>query len=143
MQARVRWHRSLQLRVVSTTLVLSVLVIAVLGFFLVQEIATGLLNTEEATATSQVSAGRTSALGLSSVNVLAQPSSNPPTSNPVYVAGVTARSLQVAGGTAGNYLVLVHLTSTSHMVDNAAANVPWVAQNSVNPSATIPPDLIT
>jgi len=72
MQARVRWHRSLQLRVVSTTLVLSVLVIAVLGFFLVQEIATGLLNTEEATATSQVSAGRTSALGLSSVNVLAQ-----------------------------------------------------------------------
>jgi two-component system sensor histidine kinase MtrB len=142
MRARIRWHRSLQLRVVSTTLVLSVLVIAVLGFFLVQEIATGLLNTEEATATSQVSAGRTSALGLSSVNVLAQPSSNPPTSNPVYVAGVTARSLQVAGGTAGNYLVLVHLTSTSHMVDNAAANVPWVAQNSVNPSATIPQDLI-
>ena len=31
-QLRSRWHRSLQLRVVSTTLVLSALVIAVLGF---------------------------------------------------------------------------------------------------------------
>ncbi len=41
---RLRWHRSLQLRVVSTTLLLSVLVIAVLGFFLIQSVAAGLLN---------------------------------------------------------------------------------------------------
>jgi two-component system, OmpR family, sensor histidine kinase MtrB len=143
MRARIRWHRSLQLRVVSTTLVLSAVVIAVLGFFLVQEIATGLLHGVEAAATSQVSAGRTSALGLSSVNVLAQPSSNSPTSNPVYVADNTARYLQASGGTAGNYLVLVHLTSTPHMADDAAANVPWVGQNSVNPSATVPRDLVT
>ena len=39
-----RWHRSLQLRVVSTTLLLSVLVIAVLGFFLIQSVAAGLLT---------------------------------------------------------------------------------------------------
>ena len=38
-QLRSRWRRSLQLRVVCTTLVLSALVIAVLGFFLVQQIA--------------------------------------------------------------------------------------------------------
>jgi two-component system sensor histidine kinase MtrB len=31
-----RWHRSLQLRVIGTTLVVSVVVVAVLGIFLVQ-----------------------------------------------------------------------------------------------------------
>ena len=49
-QVRLRWHRSLQLRVVSTTLVLSVLVIAVLGFFLVQSVEAGLLNSAENSA---------------------------------------------------------------------------------------------
>src|SRR6516225_2860240 len=39
---RSRWNRSLQLRVVGTTLVLSALVIAVLGFYLVQLTANGL-----------------------------------------------------------------------------------------------------
>ena len=48
---------------VSTTLVLSVLVIAVLGFFLVQTIAAGLLRNAEKSATTQVDAGRTSAWG--------------------------------------------------------------------------------
>jgi two-component system sensor histidine kinase MtrB len=38
-----RWHRSLQLRVVGTTLVISAVVIAVLGFFLTWQIADGLL----------------------------------------------------------------------------------------------------
>jgi hypothetical protein len=71
--ARIRWHRSLQLRVVSTTLVLSALVIAVLGFFLVQAIEEGLLSGVEQSATVQVSAGRSSALGLSSVTVQATP----------------------------------------------------------------------
>ena len=33
-----RWHRSLQLRVVSTTLVISATMIAVLGFFLTEQI---------------------------------------------------------------------------------------------------------
>jgi two-component system sensor histidine kinase MtrB len=136
-QVRIRWHRSLQLRVVSTTLVLSALVIAVLGFFLVQSIAAGLLSSVENSATTQVSAGHYSALGLSSVNVLQQPSPDSPTANAVYVAQVIARSLQQPSGSTGNYLVFVHLTNSS------SANVPWVAQNSVNPSATVPPDLIT
>src|SRR4029077_8957459 len=49
-QLHSRWHRSLQLRVVCTTLVLSALVIAVLGFFLVQSIAEGLLSRAESAA---------------------------------------------------------------------------------------------
>ena len=47
---RGRWHRSLQLRVVATTLVISALMVAVLGFFLVQQIAGGLLANERRSA---------------------------------------------------------------------------------------------
>ena len=72
-QLKTRWHRSLQLRVVSTTLVLSVLVIAVLGFFLVQSVMAGLLSSAENSADTQVKNGLTSAVGQSTVNVLAEP----------------------------------------------------------------------
>jgi two-component system sensor histidine kinase MtrB len=48
------WHRSLQLRVVGTTLVISAAVIAVLGFFLTEQIADGLLYNAETSARAQV-----------------------------------------------------------------------------------------
>jgi len=54
-----RWHRSLQLRVIGTTLVVSVVVVAVLGIFLMQQIASGLLNSEQKAATIQASEGYT------------------------------------------------------------------------------------
>ena len=38
-----RWHRSLRLRVIGTTLVVSLAVVVVLGIFLIQQIATGLI----------------------------------------------------------------------------------------------------
>ena len=43
---RRRWHRSLQLRVVATTMVISAIVVAVLGFFLVQQITSDLQANE-------------------------------------------------------------------------------------------------
>ncbi len=52
-----RWHRSLQLRVIGTTLVISIAVVAVLGIFLIQQIANGLLEHERAQALSQTSDG--------------------------------------------------------------------------------------
>jgi two-component system, OmpR family, sensor histidine kinase MtrB len=54
-----RWQRSLQLRVIGTTLVISVAVVAVLGVFLMQQIASGLLNSERKAATIQASEGYT------------------------------------------------------------------------------------
>jgi len=54
---RHRWRRSLQLRVVGTTLVISATVIAVLGFFLTEQIASGLLINAENTARGQVVTG--------------------------------------------------------------------------------------
>jgi two-component system, OmpR family, sensor histidine kinase MtrB len=56
-----RWHRSLQLRVVGTTLVISAAVIAVLGFFLTEQIAGGLLRNAELSARAQVETGLSSA----------------------------------------------------------------------------------
>ena len=54
---RRRWHRSLQLRVVATTAVISVVVVTVLGFFLVQEIESGLLNSARTSGAHQLSEG--------------------------------------------------------------------------------------
>jgi two-component system, OmpR family, sensor histidine kinase MtrB len=59
---RARWRSSLKLRVVGTTLALSAVVIAVLGFFLMQQIASGLLRNTEGTATAQTQAGMNQAL---------------------------------------------------------------------------------
>ncbi len=62
-QVRRRWHRSLQLRVVATTMIISVVVVAALGFFLMQQIAAGLLNSARTSAATQISEGLTEAKG--------------------------------------------------------------------------------
>ncbi len=54
---RLRWHRSLQLRVAATTAVISVAVVALLGVFLVQQIAAGLLANERSAALHQAENG--------------------------------------------------------------------------------------
>jgi two-component system sensor histidine kinase MtrB len=54
-----RWHRSLQLRVIGTTLAVSVVVVAVLGIFLVQQIASGLFSNARKAAIVQTSDGLT------------------------------------------------------------------------------------
>ena len=138
-QLGTRWRRSLQFRVVSTTLVLCVLVIAVLGFFLVQTIMVGLVASAEKSATAQATAGRSTVLGLSSVLVLQPPEADSPTANAPYVAQVAARTALEQGGSAGNYLVAVHLTDSGAMSSTA---VPWVAENTFSPSATVPSDLL-
>ena len=56
-RVRYRWHRSLQLRVVGTTLVISATVIAVLGFFLTEQINQGLVLNAESSARTQMLAG--------------------------------------------------------------------------------------
>jgi two-component system, OmpR family, sensor histidine kinase MtrB len=58
---RHRWHRSLQLRVVGTTLVISAVMIAILGFFLINQIADGLLADAVASARAQVLIGYSTA----------------------------------------------------------------------------------
>jgi two-component system sensor histidine kinase MtrB len=68
-----RWHRSLQLRVVGTTLVISAAVIAVLGFFLTVQIEQGLVLNAENSARTQMLAGLNTARAQSLVST--QPAS--------------------------------------------------------------------
>jgi two-component system sensor histidine kinase MtrB len=128
-QLRSRWHRSLQLRVVSTTLVLSALVIAVLGFFLVQSIAQGLLSSAESADRNQVQSGAVTALGQNSLRVL-----DPPNGQSTALSIATA--LQRASGNTGSYLVFVQLTGVG------GTGAQWAGQRTVNITATIPPDLM-
>ncbi|MGO9504177.1 MAG: MtrAB system histidine kinase MtrB [Streptosporangiaceae bacterium] len=71
---RVRWHSSLQLRVVTTTLVISAIVVSALGVFLMQQITASLLASKIKAATSQVD----SALGTvqSQKDVYSRPTGN-------------------------------------------------------------------
>jgi two-component system sensor histidine kinase MtrB len=62
-QLRRRWHRSLQLRVVATTMIISVVVVAALGYFLMQHIAAGLLIDTQTSASTQIAEGLAVAKG--------------------------------------------------------------------------------
>ena len=132
-QLRSRWHRSLQLRVVSTTLVLSALVIAVLGFFLVQSIAAGLLSSAESTDRNQVQNGAIFAFGQAGLGVLEPPQNQ---FDALSTAQNIATALQKTSGNTGSYLVFVQLT------DGGPVGAQWAGQRTVNITATIPPDLI-
>jgi two-component system, OmpR family, sensor histidine kinase MtrB len=131
-QLRSRWHRSLQLRVVSTTLVLSALVIAVLGFFLVQSIAAGLLTSAENSARNQVENGAGFASDQNNLHVL-EPQSQ---FDSLITAETLTSALQKTSGSTGSYLVFIQLTT------GGPVGVQWVGQRAVNITATIPPDLI-
>ncbi len=132
-QLRSRWHRSLQLRVVSTTLVLSALVIAVLGFFLVQSIAAGLLSSAESADRAQVQNGANFAFDQPGLHVLDPPQNQ---FDALSTAVPIATALQTASGNTGSYLVFVQLTN------GGPVGAQWAAQRTVNITATIPPNLI-
>src|SRR5258708_20703583 len=56
-----RWLRSLQLRVITTTLIISAVVVTVVGFFLMQQIASDQLKAKETQAGNLVGSGQISA----------------------------------------------------------------------------------
>jgi two-component system, OmpR family, sensor histidine kinase MtrB len=101
-----RWHRSLQLRVVGTTLVISAAVIAVLGFFLTEQIADGLLLNAETSAGAQALTALGQAQSVSGVT------SYPATGEAArQVQGSIAALVLPTSGTAA-YSVAVRLNQT-------------------------------
>jgi two-component system sensor histidine kinase MtrB len=69
-RAYARWRRSIQLRVVATTMVISVVVVAVLGVFLMQQITTALLDAKEKAAAQQLEEGLSiAARDLTNINM--------------------------------------------------------------------------
>ncbi len=131
-QLRRRWRRSLQLRVVTTTLALSTLVIAVLGFFLTQQISDGLLLNKEKSATAQVSQGLT--VAESNANLTRAPTSAAIANNFLYP---TAQELQDASGNNSSYIVVIEVNPSRVKSPFYIGGVAGGA----DPGASIPPAL--
>jgi two-component system sensor histidine kinase MtrB len=130
-KVKYRWRRSLQLRVVGTTLVISATMIAVLGFFLTEQIAYGLLTNAENSAKVQALDGLNTARSQPGL-------SQPPTpQNTQQFMTSIAQKLQPQNGGSPNYYVVVGLNS--ELTDQAGYS-PWVT--SVDPTATLPPALV-
>src|SRR6185437_10558977 len=103
---RLRWRRSLQLRVVGTTLVISATMIAILGFFLTEQIATGLQVNAGSAARAQTLGGINTARGSLSGNLYVPPKPNAAQQ----FMNTVAKELQpVITGTAPPYYVIVGL----------------------------------
>ncbi|HET6187181.1 MAG TPA: MtrAB system histidine kinase MtrB [Trebonia sp.] len=131
-KAKYRWRRSLQLRVVGTTLVISATVIAVLGFFLTEQIAYGLLTNAENSAKTQALDGLNTARSQPGLT-------QPPT--PQYAQQFMtsiAQKLQPQNSGNPDYYVVIGLNMNSELADQAGYS-PWVTNI---PTATLPPALI-
>jgi two-component system, OmpR family, sensor histidine kinase MtrB len=123
-----RWRRSLQLRVVGTTLLISATMIAVLGFFLTWQIAYGLLNNAENSAKTQTLDGRNTA--LSQPNLTQRPT---PEQAWAFMTAL-AKQLQP---TTPNYYIVVGLNTE---LANEAGYVQYVS--SIDATHTLPPALV-
>jgi two-component system sensor histidine kinase MtrB len=129
---RHRWRRSLQLRVVGTTLVISATVIAVLGFFLTEQIASGLLLNAENTARAQV------VTGLNTAQSQAGWTNNPPDGQAAMQAMASIdHLLQPRSGTA-SYSVAVGLSADLRVKPGYS---PW-AETGFDAGTTLPAALV-
>src|ERR1700761_3837686 len=99
---RLRWRRSLQLRVVGTTLVVSAVMVAVLGFFLTEQIAGGLLGNAETSDREQVITGLSNARSQSGLTT--PPPSGQAANQFIYSLD---SSLQPTTNSTGSYSVAV------------------------------------
>jgi two-component system sensor histidine kinase MtrB len=99
-----QWRRSLQLRVITATLVVSGLVVAVLGVVLMQEIAQNVIGSKEKAADNIASVGLN--LAKNTIGVTGTPTS----SAPQLMYGIVQK-LQATGssGPGNNYAVMVTL----------------------------------
>ncbi|MBB2909728.1 two-component system sensor histidine kinase MtrB [Streptosporangium becharense] len=108
---RVFW-RSLQLRVVTSTMVISIVVVAVLGVFLMQEIARATLEAREGAARSEAQADRNAVLGYLN-QPAAEPAKQPAESGQPLQAGGGSPLSQATGalarraGSASRYSVII------------------------------------
>jgi len=129
-----RWRRSLQLRVVSTTLVISVIIIAVLGFFLTEQISYGLLANAEKSAKAQTLAELNTARSLSGLT------QEPNAETALQFMYNVGQKLQPTCSPTTTYCVVVGLNSD---LAGRPGFVPWVS-SAGDPARTgmVPPALI-
>ena len=131
-QIKYRWHRSLQLRVVGTTLVISAAVIAVLGFFLTEQIEQGLVLNAESSARTQMLAGLNTARAQSVV-------STQPASGAAAWAVMTSLGTALQPNNSGSirYYVAVGPNTT---LQGIAGFPPW--DSSIDAADSLPPTIL-
>ncbi len=127
---RARWHRSLQLRVVGTTLVISASVIAVLGFFLTEQINNGLWVNAKNAARAQTLSALDTARSLP--GLINQPT---PQSAFNFMNSAGAALQPTDYGTTPPYYAVLGMSAD---LRGTPGYVPWM--NNVN--ATLPPALL-
>jgi two-component system, OmpR family, sensor histidine kinase MtrB len=125
-RARARWRGSIQVRVVTTTLAVSALVVALLGIFLMQQITNALLGAKERAALLQLDEGVTVAQGRLATS---NPGSEETKSN---LNGVVT-SLAHRSGPSGLYEVII--------LDSNDPGIAGFSSNSILPSS-VPARLI-
>jgi two-component system sensor histidine kinase MtrB len=130
-KAKQRWHRSLQLRVVGTTLVISATVIAVLGFFLTEQIQHDLLLSAESSARTQALADLNTARSFASLT------QEPTPDSATRFMTSAASALQPTNSGTPTYYVVVGLNA---QFAQRPGFLPWVS--SVKLPATLPPALL-
>jgi two-component system, OmpR family, sensor histidine kinase MtrB len=107
-----RWHRSLQLRVIGTTVAISAAVIAILGFFLTESIAGGLLLNAENSASIQARSAQQYAESQDGVD--ATPGSDGQASKVMHQVGEALQSSGSAtSGSGSDYYIAVRLGNVS------------------------------
>ena len=122
------WRRSLFIRVTSTTLVLSIVVVGALGFLLLSRVTTGLLEAKERSAVGEASAGLGEAQRL-----LDAADTGPSTPSPARLVDGVVTSLATRAGSPATFEVLL-LSSLSD------AGAPERGTNLVAVTS-VPPDL--
>jgi two-component system sensor histidine kinase MtrB len=110
-RAYARWRRSIQLRVVATTMVISVIVVAVLGVFLMQQITTALLDAKEKAAAQQLEEG----LSIAQRDLATIDTGDP--SDVQAKLDALSKSLASRSGPSGLYQVVVLLDPTNAAID--------------------------
>lgn len=112
------WRRSLLLRVTLTTLVLSMIVMAILGFLLLSRVTTGLLDAAERTAVSEASAGL-----LDAQRISAAATSGASAASPASVVDTIVASLASRAGNPPQYDVLMLAGETDGAAPERGTNL--------------------
>jgi two-component system sensor histidine kinase MtrB len=134
-KVRHRWHRSLQLRVVGTTLVISATVIAILGFFLTEQINQGLVLNAESSARTQMLAGLNTARGQAGLTT--EPASGPAAWE--FMINLASALQPSSSGGSTRYYLAVGLNA--ERLASRAGYPPWATTVS-KPAASLPQTLL-
>ena len=121
------WRRSLFIRVTSTTLVLSIVVVGALGVLLLSRVTTGLLDAKERSAVGEASAGLSEAQRL-----LDAADTGPSTPSPSRLVDGVVTSLATRAGSPATFEVLLLSSLTDAGAPERGTNL--VAVSSIPPS---------